>query len=71
MTADKQELVRWCRGKLESAAGQIDLFEAKGVKALLGMPDGSTQDITEAVIRDLRDNAEGMGRVIALLTARR
>lgn len=70
MTPEVQELVQWCQGKLESAVSQIDLFEAKGVKALLGMPDGSTQDITDAVIRDLRDNAKGMERLVAVLTAR-
>ncbi|QYE34539.1 hypothetical protein KZX46_17510 [Polymorphobacter sp. PAMC 29334] len=63
------ELADWCQRQSEDAARQIELFGAGGVRALLEMPDGTTQDITAGVVAHQTDNIAMFARLIAALTA--
>lgn len=57
MGSNDGDLVEWCRRQRDEALRQGELFSAGGVKALLQMPDGSTQDITSGVLAHQADNA--------------
>ena len=61
------DLTEWCLGELKSARDQMELFGAKGVKAMLQMPDGTTQDITEAVVRHQTKNLDAFERLLSFL----
>jgi uncharacterized protein YjbI with pentapeptide repeats len=49
MNSEISDLAAWCERQRDEASRQIELFGKGGVKALLQMPDGSTQDITAGV----------------------
>lgn len=66
--SEKTELADWCRKEREEALRQIELFGTGGVKAKLEMPDGSTEEITDSVIRHQKEVAAAYGRLIAVLT---
>lgn len=69
MSLEADDLAQWCRNQRAEALRQIDLFGAGGVKALLQMPDGSTQDITSGVIRHQTENVAVFERIaLALAT---
>ena len=63
MTSEQADLIEWCRGAQKDARDQLELFGAKGVKAALQMPDGTTQDITEAVVRHQTKNLAAFERL--------
>ena len=63
------ELADWCQRQSEDAARQVELFGAGGVRALLKMPDDTTQDITAGVVSHQTDNIAMFARLIAALTA--
>jgi hypothetical protein len=64
------DLVDWCRRGQVEALRQTELFGAGGVKALLQMPDGTTQDITAGVIQHQIENVAVLGRLISALAPR-
>ena len=68
MHSEQDELAQWCRREREDALRQLKLFGSGGVKAVLQMPDGTMQDITEAVIKHQTDNIAVFERLIAALT---
>jgi hypothetical protein len=68
MRSEAQDLIEWCRNQRAEALRQIELFSAGGVKALLEMPDGSTQDITSGVVSHQNENAVVFERMISALT---
>jgi hypothetical protein len=63
------ELADWCQRQSEDAARQVELFGVGGVRALLKMPDDTTQDITAGVVAHQTDNIAMFARLIAALTA--
>jgi len=67
--ADQEVLsvIEWCKRQKETEASRSEFFTSQGVKAMLQMPDGATQDITEGVITNQRENAAMMDRIIAIL----
>jgi hypothetical protein len=67
MSAEAHELAEWCRNQKAEALRQIDLFGAGGVKALLQMPDGSTQDITSGVIKHQTENVAVFEKIASAL----
>ena len=67
MDAERESLAEWCRGQRQESLRQIDLFGKGGVKAVLHMPDGTTQDITAGVIRHQTENIAAFERLIAAL----
>lgn len=69
MSLEADDLAQWRRNQRAEALRQIDLFGAGGVKALLQMPDGSTQDITSGVVEHQTENVAVFER-IALALAR-
>lgn len=69
MNPAKVDLIGWCQQQREDAARQIELFGAGGVKAILQMPDGTTQDITAGVVSHQTDNIASYQRIIAALSA--
>ncbi len=69
MTPANAELIDWCQRQREDAARQIELFGTGGVKALLLMADGTTQDITAGVVDHQTDNIAAYQRIIAALRA--
>jgi hypothetical protein len=69
MSLEADDLAQWCRNQRAEALRQIDLFGAGGVKALLQMPDGSTQDITSGVVEHQTENVVVFERIaLALAT---
>ncbi|WP_167351413.1 hypothetical protein [Collimonas fungivorans] len=49
------------------ARRQAEMFQPGGVKAILQMPDGTTQDITAGVIKHQIENAAVFERLISAL----
>lgn len=69
MSSEHGDLVAWCQRQGDEALRQIELFGAGGVKAILQMPDGTTQDITAGVLTHQVENAAMFARLAAALTA--
>jgi hypothetical protein len=67
MTRPSADLAEWCRGEIKAAHEQAELFGAKGVRALLAMPDGTQQDITPNVLSHQSSNIEKLTELLALL----
>jgi hypothetical protein len=67
MDSEAHDLAEWCRNQKAEALRQIELFGAGGVKALLQMPDGSTQDITSGVIAHQTENVAVFERLASAL----
>jgi hypothetical protein len=61
------DLLDWALRERDSALRQIELFGSNGVKAMLSMPDGSTQDITAAVLAHQSGNVAVFERLIEAL----
>jgi hypothetical protein len=68
MTSEQDDLAEWCRRERKDALRQLELFGSGGVKAVLQMPDGTMQDITEAVIKHQTANVAVFERLVAALT---
>lgn len=64
------DLVNWCRQQQVEAHRQAEMFQNGGVKAILQMPDGTTQDITTGVINHQIENAVVFERLISALGAK-
>ncbi|KQY28773.1 hypothetical protein ASD21_02925 [Caulobacter sp. Root1455] len=69
MSSEAHDLAEWCQRQRAEALRQIDLFGAGGVKAVLQMPDGSTQEITSSVVTHQTENAAMFERIASALTA--
>lgn len=69
MESERAELIAWCEGEQKSAQEQLTLFGEKGAKAVLQMPDGTSMDITEAVLRHQEKNAAAYERLLAFLAS--
>lgn len=67
MSSEQADLIEWCLGAQKDARDQLELFGTKGVKAALQMPDGTTQDITEAVVKHQTKNLAAFERLLAFL----
>lgn len=67
MDSEKIDLVKWCRQAQIEARRQAELFGPGGVKALLQMPDGTTQDITAGVLAHQAENVAVFERLISAL----
>jgi uncharacterized protein YjbI with pentapeptide repeats len=67
MNSEISELAAWCERQRDEASRQIELFGKSGVKALLQMPDGSTQDITAGVATHQAENVATFERLAAAL----
>lgn len=67
MSSEDIDLIEWCRQARIEARRQIELFSPGGVKALLQMPDGTTQDITAGVIKHQIENVAVFERLISAL----
>lgn len=67
MASETDELIEWLRSEQEEARRQLTLFGTGGVRAILQMPDGATQDITEGVIRHQTGNIAAFDRLVAAL----
>ena len=61
------DLADWAARQRDDALRQIELFGPGGVKALLVMPDGTTQDITAGVITHQTENVAAFERLISAL----
>ncbi|MDR3509559.1 MAG: hypothetical protein P4L64_16845 [Caulobacteraceae bacterium] len=68
MGSDADDLIAWLHGQWADALRQIELFEAGGVRAILQMPDGSTQEITSGVLAHQAENVAMFERIIHALT---
>lgn len=68
MSSEAHDLADWCRNQRAEALRQIELFEAGGVKAMLQMPDGSTQEITSGVLEHQNKNVAMFERLVSALT---
>lgn len=66
MTGDV--LLAWAIQERSEALRQLSLFGATGIKALLQMPDGTTQDITAGVVEHQTKNAAAFEQLIAMLS---
>jgi hypothetical protein len=69
MNTEHSDLVAWCHRQRDEARRQIDLFGAGGAKAMLQMPDGTTQDITSGVLQHQTENIAVFERLISALRA--
>jgi hypothetical protein len=69
MTSEAEDLAQWCEAQMAGALRQIELFQAGGPKALLQMPDGSTQEITAGVVKHQTEMVEMFERLAAALRA--
>ena len=69
MDDERDALIDWRRRARGDALRQLELFGPGGVKAMLRMPDGSTQDITDAVVRHQTENAPMFERLMAALAS--
>ena len=61
------DLSDWLQAKGADAQSQIELFTSGGVKAILQMPDGTTQEITAGVISHQRENLLMFERIVEAL----
>ncbi len=68
MGRENADLLDWAARERDSAVRQMALFGSQGVKALLAMPDGKTQDITEAVVKHQAENIAAYDRLISVLS---
>ncbi len=67
-----ETLIDWCRKELDAAEQQVELFGAKGAKAMLALADGTRQDITARVLEHQMDAVARLPVLIgALESARR
>jgi hypothetical protein len=67
MTDSTDALIAWRRKELDASEQQIELFGAKGVKAVLVLPDGVQQDITDRVLKHQREYALRLLELIVAL----
>lgn len=67
MSSERADIIDWCLSGQKAAREQLELFGAKGVKAVLQMPDGTTQDITEGVVKHQTQNLAAFERLLAFL----
>jgi len=70
MSSEITDLVEWCKLAQIEARRQTEFFGVGGVKALLQMPDGTTQDITAGVIKHQIENVAAFERLISALKDR-
>ena len=70
MRTERDDLIAWCQQEQQGARRQLDLFAPDGIRALLQMPDGSTQDITEGVVRHQTEIIAAFDRLILVLSSR-
>jgi hypothetical protein len=68
MSTQNIDLAEWAARQRDNALRQIELFGSEGVKALLVMPDGTTQDITSGVLEHQTGNAAMFERLISALS---
>jgi triosephosphate isomerase len=61
------DLIEWAKEQRKEALRQIDLFSGGGVKAQLVMQDGTTQDITAAVLSHQKANVDAFTRLVSAL----
>lgn len=64
----KDELLAWAIQEHAEALRQLNLFGATRIKALLQMPDGTTQEITPSVVAHQTKNAAAFEHLIAALS---
>jgi hypothetical protein len=64
----KHDLLVWASQERAEALRQLKLFGAVGVKALLQLPDGTTQEITAGVVEHQTRNAAAFEHLIAVLS---
>jgi hypothetical protein len=64
----KKELLDWASHERAEALRQITLFGSIGVKALLQMPDGTTQDIAAGVVDHQNKNVAAFEALVSTLT---
>ena len=64
----KDDLLVWASQERAEALRQLNLFGAAGIKALLQMPDGTTQEITAGVVEHQTRNAAAFEHLIAALS---
>jgi hypothetical protein len=69
MKPQEMEFIDWANQQREDALRQIELFGPGRVKAQLVMPDGSTQDITAAVLSHQKANVAAFERLILALNS--
>ena len=69
MSSENSDLAAWCQRQRDEALRQIELFGAGGVKAVLQMPDGTTQEITAGVLTHQTENAAVFERLALALKA--
>jgi hypothetical protein len=65
MSSESDDLVAWLHRQRDDAIRQIELFGAGGVRAILQMPDGATQDITSGVLKHQTENMAVFERLIS------
>ena len=66
MTND--DLLAWAAQERAEALRQLNLFGAAGIKALIQMPDGTTQEITAGVVEHQTKNVSAFDHLIAALS---
>uniref|UniRef100_B0T8V8 Uncharacterized protein n=1 Tax=Caulobacter sp. (strain K31) TaxID=366602 RepID=B0T8V8_CAUSK len=71
MGSENSDLIAWCQRQRDEALRQMELFGPGGVKAILQMPDGTTQDITAGVLTHQTENAAVFQRLASALKAAR
>jgi hypothetical protein len=64
----KDDLLIWASQERAEALRQLDLFGTVGIKALLQMSDGTTQEITAGVVEHQAKNAAAFEHLIAVLS---
>ena len=67
MGSDQADLIEWCLGEQKDARRQLELFGSGGVRAVLQMPDGTTQDITDGVVRHQTKNLTLFDQLVTVL----
>lgn len=63
----KNDLLAWAVQERTEALRQLNLFGTMGIKALLQMPDETTQEITVDVIEHQTKNAAAFEYLIAAI----
>jgi hypothetical protein len=69
MDSERDDLIAWCRQEQKEARRQLELFGSGGVKALLQMPDGTTMEITDGLIKHQTDNIAAFERLLSVLSS--
>jgi hypothetical protein len=68
VSVEDHDMIDWATRERDEALRQINLFSSGVIKAILEMPDGTTQDITAGVLKHQTANVPFFERLIEALS---